>query len=375
MDAVRRVMESGKVNYWTGEECQAFERAFANSVGCAKAVALCNGTAALELAIYALGIPEGSEIITSARTFISSASCAVMQGCVPVTADVDPDSQNITAETIARVITPRTRAIIPVHLAGWPCEMDSIMALAEKHGLKVIEDCAQATGASYRGRPVGSFGHMAAFSFCQDKIISTGGEGGMVTTNDSDLWKRAWSYKDHGKSYDEVHFREHATGFRWLHESFGTNWRITGLQAAIGLAQLGKLQDWLEIRRRNLDRLNRAFQDFPCIRTTPAPSEIGHAGYKAYFFTRPENLKAGWSRDRILTEINARNILCFSGSCSQIYLEKAFIKHGFGPQEAFPVARELGDTSLMFLIHPTLTEQNMEDTIAAASEVFECASR
>jgi hypothetical protein len=373
--AVARVLESGKVNYWTGQEGRLFEREYAAAAGCDRAIALCNGTAALELAIHALGIPPGSEIITSPRTFIASASCAVMQGHVPVLADVDPVSQNITADTIERVITKRTRAIIPVHLGGWPCDMDPIMELAARHGIKVIEDCAQANGATYKGRPVGSLGHVAAFSFCQDKIITTGGEGGMLTTDDPDLWNRAWSFKDHGKSWDAVYNREHPLGFRWVHESFGTNWRMNEIQAVIGRAQLRKLPEWTRLRRENLKRLNEAFGKFDCIRTTPAPTDIGHAAYKAYVFVRPEHLKAGWSRDRILEEINARNIPCFSGSCSEIYLEKAFTRNGLGPSEPLPVARELGETSLMFLIHPTLSEQNIEETIAVSCNVFRQACR
>lgn len=375
VEAVARVMESGQVNYWTGQEAREFEKEYAAAAGCVKAIALCNGTAALELAIYALDIPPGSEIITSPRTFIASASCAVMRGCIPVLADVDPVSQNITAATIEKVITKKTRAVIPVHLGGWPCDMDPIMDLAESHGLRVIEDCAQASGATYKGRPVGSLGHMGAFSFCQDKIITTGGEGGMVTTHDPGLWNRAWSFKDHGKSWEAVYHRQHAPGFRWIHDSFGTNWRMTEIQAAIGRIQLRKLPEWTRIRRENLQRLHEALGAHACIRTTPVPDDIGHAAYKAYVFVRPDRLREGWSRDRIMEEINARNIPCFSGSCSEIYLEKAFTEQGLGPAERLPVARELGETSLMFQIHPTLTRQNMDDAIAVCDQVLGEASR
>ncbi|HLO65409.1 MAG TPA: DegT/DnrJ/EryC1/StrS aminotransferase family protein [Holophaga sp.] len=373
--AVTRALSSGKVNYWTGEEARAFEREYAAAAGTAHAIAVCNGTSALELAIYALDIPPGSEIITTPRTFIASASCIVMRGCIPVLADVDPVTQNITAATIERVLTPRTRAIIPVHLAGWPADMDPIMDLAQRHGLKVIEDCAQANGATYKGRPVGSLGHIAAFSFCQDKIITTGGEGGMVTTNDKALWERAWSFKDHGKSWDAVYNRQHAPGFRWLHESFGTNWRMTELQAAIGRVQLTKLPEWTRIRRANLARLNALWSRFSCLRTTPTPPEIGHAAYKAYVFVRPENLREGWTRDRILAELAERGVPSFSGSCSEIYLEKAFTSSPYGPFPTLPAARELGETSLMFQIHPNLTEANLRETEAAMAEVFAAASR
>lgn len=375
IEAVAEVMRSGKVNYWTGQEARLFEEEYAVASGCEFAVALCNGTSALELAIYALDIPPGSEIITSPRTFIASASCAVMRGCIPVLADVDPVSQNITAETIERVITPRTRAIVAVHLAGWPCDMDPICQLAERRGLKVIEDCAQANGATYKGRPVGGFGHVAAFSFCQDKIITTGGEGGMLTTNDKDVWRRAWSFKDHGKSWEAVYQREHKPGYRWLHESFGTNWRMTEIQAVIGRIQLAKLPEWTRVRRENLERINKVLGSFECIRTTPAPPEIGHAAYKAYGFVRPSLLKAGWDRDRIVSEIAGSGIPCLTGSCGEIYLERAFTDAGLGPMERLPVARELGDTSLMFLVHPNLTEQNKLDTAAVIRDVLERASK
>lgn len=374
-EAVARVLESGRVNYWTGQEARLFEEEYARAARAPKAIALCNGTAALELAIQALRIPEGSEIVTTPRTFIASASCIVLRGCVPVLADVDPVSQNLTAETIARVLTPRTRAIIAVHLAGWPCDMDPILDLARSKGLKVIEDCAQANGATYHGRPVGSMGDAGAFSFCQDKIITTGGEGGLLTTHDPEVWDRAWSYKDHGKSWDAVYNRQHGPGFRWLHESFGTNWRMTEVQAAIGRAQLAKLDSWTRIRRANLDQLNLAFQEFPCVRTTPTPPGIGHAAYKAYVFVRPEGLKPGWSRDRILGEILDRGIPCFTGSCSEIYREAAFTRNGLGPAEPLPVARELGETSLMFLVHPTLTPRNLGDMVEVGRDVFARASR
>ena len=248
IEAVSAVLASNRVNYWTGDRCQEFERGFAEWVGTRYAVALTNGTVALDVALRALGIGPGDEVITSSRTFMASASCIVATGAVPIFADVDADSQNVTAETIAAVLTPRTKAVICVHLGGMPCDMDPIMALAAKHDLKVIEDCAQAHGARYRGRSVGSIGHIGAWSFCQDKIISTGGEGGMMVTDDEEIFKKCWAFKDHGKSYDAVYHREHAPGFRWLHESFGTNWRMTEIQSVIGRLQLQKLDKWVETR-------------------------------------------------------------------------------------------------------------------------------
>jgi dTDP-4-amino-4,6-dideoxygalactose transaminase len=375
VEAVARVMKSGKVNYWTGSEAREFEKEFAEETKCKYAIALCNGTSALELAIYALDIPYGAEIITSPRTFIASASCAVMRGCRPVFADVDPWSQNITADSIRRVMTCKTKAIIAVHLAGWPCEMDSIMDLAESNGIKVIEDCAQACGARYKNRVVGSLGHVAAFSFCQDKIISTGGEGGMLTTNDTEIWKRAWSYKDHGKNWNLTNSQNVNTGFRWVHDSFGTNWRMTEMQAVIGRAQLKKLPEWLRKRQANLLKITESLGKHKCIRVAKIPPEINHAAYKAYAFVRGEELKIGWDRDRILNEINKRGIPCYSGSCSEVYLEKAFIDSDYKQESILQNARGLGGSSIMFLVHPTLTEQNISDTVSVIDEVLLCASK
>lgn len=374
-NAVLEVMRSGQVNYWTGEQGRLLEQEFADYTSCNYAIALANGTVALELALYALGVGPGDEVITTSRTFIASASAAVMRGATPVIADVDPNSQNITAETIEAVLTPQTKAIIAVHLAGWPCDMDEIMALAKARGIKVIEDCAQAHGATYKGRPVGSLGDVAAFSFCQDKIMTTGGEGGLLTTNDKDIWEKAWSFKDHGKSYDAVYNRDHPPGFRWLHESFGTNWRLTELQSAIGRLQLRKLPAWYEARRRHAAILTERFSSIDALRVTCPPPEAGHAYYKYYVFVRPERLRAGWNRDHVMQAINNEGIPCFSGSCSEIYLEKAFVEASLGPARPLPVARELGETSLMFLVHPTLAEQDMFDTVEAVEKVMAYATR
>lgn len=370
IESVRKVLESGKVNYWTGEEGRLFEKEFAAFAGCRYAIALANGTVALELALFALEIGPGDEVITTCRTFIASASCIVMRGAIPIMADVDPICQNITADTIRPHITPRTKAIISVHLAGWPCDMDPIMALAREHGIKVIEDCAQAHGAVYKGRPVGSLGDVAAFSFCQDKIMTTGGEGGMLTTDDELLWRKAWEFKDHGKSYDAVYNREHPSGFgfRWLHESFGTNWRLTEMQSAIGRVQLRKLPEWIRIRQRHAAILTECFSAIPALRVTSPPAVIGHSYYKYYVFLQPEVLKKNWSRDRIMDAVNAEGIPCFSGSCSEIYLEKAFL--GLAPKKVLPSARKLGETCLMFLVHPTLSDEDMADTCRALEKVL-----
>lgn len=372
-EAVRQILLSNKVNYWTGNEGRAFEKEFAAWLGCKYAIALANGTVALDLALKVLGIGSGDEVVVTPRTFLASASCIVNAGAVPVFADVDPDSQNINAKTIREVLSPRTRAIICVHLAGWPCEMDEIMALAEERGIHVIEDCAQAHGAKYKGRAVGTIGHVGAWSFCQDKIMTTGGEGGMLTTNIEALWSRAWSYKDHGKSWDAVYNRPHPPGFRWLHDSFGTNWRLTEMQSAIGRIQLRKLSQWVETRRKNALSLTRCFSRIPALRVAGPPAEIEHSYYKYYVFVRPEMLKNDWNLDRVLEAINAEGVPCFTGSCSEIYLEKAF-DNGLRPQQRLKIAKELGETSLMFLVHPTLTEVNIFETCRVVEKVMSSAA-
>ncbi len=372
---MRDVILSNKVNYWTGQETRYFEKEFAVWAGTEYAVALANGTVALDLALKALQIGVGDEVIVTSRTFLASVSSIVNAGAVPVFADVDLDSQNITPESIQRVLTPRTRAIICVHLSGWPCDMDPIMALAKSHDLKVIEDCAQAHGALYKGRPVGSIGHIGAWSFCQDKIMTTGGEGGMVTTNDRQLWADMWAYKDHGKSWDAVYEREHAPGFRWLHETFGTNWRMLEVQAVIGRIQLGRMEAWQAARLQNAQAIWSAASSLSALRVPEVPAEIQHAAYKCYVFVRPEHLKDGWSRDRILNEISSRGVPVFSGSCSEVYLEKAFDNTGWRPVERLPHAKELGENSLMFLVHPTMTQQEIVLTCKTLTDVIQQASQ
>ena len=375
IDAVVAVLKSGKVNYWTGEEGKNFEKEYADYTGTRYAVALSNGTVALELALKAAGVGEGDEVVVAPRTFIATASAVALCGARPVFADLDRESGNITAETIRPVLTSRTRAIIPVHLGGWPCDMDPIMELARKNGLVVIEDCAQAHGAEYHGRPVGSIGDMGAFSFCQDKIITTGGEGGMITTDNEEYWNRIWSLKDHGKSYQAVFNSEHPPGFRWLHESFGTNARMTEMQAAIGRIAVAKLPRWLEIRRRNAEIYARHLSGLSALHI-PTPSEdIKHAWYRFYLYVIPERLKPDWSRDRIMLELEKSGRPGRSGTCCEIYREKAFSGADLQPKERLPQARWLTENSLMLPVHPALSGEEIEDIAETVSRVVKEAAR
>ena len=374
-DAVSRVLLSNKVNYWTGTECREFEKEFAIWCGCDYGVALANGTVALDLAFKALGVGLGDEVIVTSRTFLASVSSIVNAGAVPVFADVSKDSQNITPESVREKISTKTKAILCVHLAGWPCEMDEMMALAAEFDLFVVEDCAQAHGAKYKGKSVGSIGHVGCWSFCQDKIMTTCGEGGMVTTNDRELWSKMWSYKDHGKSWESIYEREHAPGFRWLHDSFGTNWRMTEMQAAIGRIQLKRMQNWTAKRIGNANKIWQTAKNLPGLRVPILPEHIDHAGYKAYVFVDADALNVDWNRDRIMEEINRQGVPCYSGSCSEVYLEHAFDNTAFRPEKRLPNAQELGETSLMFLVHPTLTVEEIDKTCRVITSVLNEAQK
>lgn len=364
-EIAKRVLLSNKVNYWTGTEARDFETEFSSRFGCRYGIALANGTVAMDLALNALGLSSGDEVIVTSRSFIASASTVVNCGARPVFADVDRDSQNITVDTIAAVVTAKTKAVICVHLAGWPCDMASIVEYCKANNLFLIEDCAQAHGAEFQGQSVGSFGDVGAWSFCQDKIMTTAGEGGMITTNNMDLHRAMWSFKDHGKSWEKVHQPPVSTAFRWIHDSIGTNWRLTEIQAAIGRYQLEQLDDWSVQRRRNAAVLNAELADVDGIRiTVPAP-EFKHAYYKYYFFIEADALSAGWDRDRIIAEINACDVPCFSGTCPEIYREQAFVDL-LGPIDPHPVAQTLGETSVMLNIHPGVREEHL----AGAAEII-----
>lgn len=375
-EVVSAIITSNKVNYWTGNIGRKFEQEYASWTNVNHAIALANGTVALDLALQALGIGPGDEVIVTPRTFIASVSSVVTIGATPVFADVELDSGNISPRTINEVISPKTKAIIPVHLGGWPCDMDAIMTLAEQHDLFVIEDCAQAHGAKVSDAMVGSIGHVGAWSFCQDKIMTTGGEGGMVTTNDEELWSRMWSYKDHGKSWGAVYNREHPPGFRWLHESFGTNWRMLEMQAAIGRIQLARMAEWTTLRTRNARALQAILQTFPDAIRVPDPGPgFTHAYYRQYGYIKPGGLKSGWTRDRIIEDIVSQGYPAFQGSCSEVYLEKAFDGTGWRPEQRLPAARELGETSIMFLTHPSITENQLEGYCNAVLRSVEKAAR
>lgn len=373
-EAVRAVLESGRVNYWTGEQGRLFEKEFARFAGVEYAVAVANGTTALEIALHALGIGAGDEVVVPAATFVATASAVVARGARPVVVDVERSSQCLSAATVEPAITERTRAVIVVHLGGHPVEMAPILDLARERGLFVVEDCAQAHGARREGRSVGSFGHIAAWSFCQDKIMTTGGEGGAITTDDEKLWRRCWEQKDHGKSWSEVHRGSHAPGFRWLHHRFGTNSRMTEMQAAIGRTQLHKIETWSSTRRRHGAALREALDPLRCLRLTETDTQSDHAYYRFSGFLDASRLKDGWDRDRFVASVAAEGVPCLHGGCPEIQREVAFDRFP-AQQEHLPVAAELGRSSFALLVHPTLRDADVDDVASAVRKVALAASR
>lgn len=376
---VKNVLEKGKVNYWTGNEGKQFEKEFGEYCGTDFAIGLSNGSLALSSCYLAAGIGKDDEIITTPRTFIATASSAVLLNAKPIFADVDFVSGNITAKTIEPLITKKTKAISIVHLGGWPAEIFEIKELAKQNNLILIEDCAQAHGAGYikdnEFISVGSIGDMGSWSFCQDKIMSTGGEGGMVTTNNKFIHKKIWSLKDHGKSYSKVISKNENLGFRWLHDDFGSNFRITEMQSAIGRVQLKKLSEWNQLRYRNAMILSEKLRKLRLVRLALPPNNLRHGWYKYYCYLNLEALSSNWNRLRIIQEISNMGYPAYVGGCSEIYLEKAFINRKLNPKKRLPNAKSLGETSLMFLIHPTISEENMNKYSNKICEVLKKAMR
>lgn len=369
VEAAKEVLVSGKVNYWTGNLTKQFEQEFAKYHSQKYGIALSNGTLALELALFGLGIGAGDEVITTSKTFIASASCIFQCGATPVVADIDLNSQNVTVETLAPLVTSKTKAIIVVHLGGYPCDMPAIMKWAKNKGLFVIEDCAQAHGAKIGDQLVGSFGDISAFSFCQDKIMTTGGEGGIVINNDEAIFKKMWSFKDHGKSFELAHQKSHGFEFRYIHEDFGSNYRFTEFQSAIALKQLEKLKGWVEKRRHLAHAIMDGLAHVSGMKFSTVAKDIYHSYYRLYAFLDIGKFKPGWNRSRFIEAINAEGVPCMVGSCSEIYLENAFTKNNLGPKERHKNACILSETSIVFLVHPTLDDKYINDVIAAVRKV------
>mgnify|MGYP006075360503 FL=1 len=376
------MLKSGKVNYWSGNEGKKFENEFSNYLGNKYSIALSNGSVALEVALQALKLKKKDQIIVSPRSFIISASCTINLGLKPIFADVDSNG-NLNIEGIKKIYNKNIKAIILVHLNGLPCDLDPIVKFAKKNKIYLIEDCSQAHGAIYKGKKVGTFGDISTWSFCQDKIISTGGEGGLISTNNKKLWLKCWSLKDHGKNYNSVFFKKHKIGFRWLHDNFGSNYRMTEMQAILGRAQLKILDS--QIKKRNiiaslyLDELRDYYEKYNILKKPnfnykfslnkkykKLSSKSTHAFYRLNLFINKDKV----NQLKLLEQFNQKKIDCGVGSCPEIYREKVFKKFKLYPKKRLTNAKLLGETSITFPIDANRKLTKVKREILLIKRIF-----
>lgn len=373
--AVQSVLQSARINYWTGDQGRAFELELAKRFDISHALIMANGTVALEAALRALGIGAGDDVIVTPRSYFASTGAVLSVGARPVFADVDRCSQNLTAQTIEAALTKNTRAILPVHLAGWPCDMPAIMALAEEKNLSVIEDCAQSHGASWSDIPVGSFGHANAISFCQDKIITSGGEGGAVFTNNRDVSNRLWSLRDSGKAGLTNSDAQTRSGFVYSRSVLGSNLRMTEMQSAIGRLQLTKMDFWLQQRRKNAALYFANLASCSLLRLEAPPTEAQHAYYQFYLYVRTKHLRSGWDRDRIVSELRALGVPAVAGACGEIYREPLVQGLGLSPPRPLAVAQELACSSIALPVYPTLSADQIDRIVDCINRVMAMGRR
>ncbi len=366
---VNSIISSGKINYTEGSYGIKFEKEFSKFVGNKYSVAICNGTAALEVAIKSLRLPKNSEILVPARSFFSSASCIVNTGYVPVFVDVDLSTQNISIDDIKKKITKKTKAIICVHLAGLPCDMYGIKKIINKKKISIIEDCSQAHGASIDNKQVGSFGDISTWSFCNDKIISTLGEGGMISTNKKKLYLFCKRIINHGTNLKD---NKKTEKFIYNKDYFGTNLRITEIQSCAGLEQLKKLKK-IQKKRENISKsyhkiLSRYKSYFNCYYPS---KKIKSAWYRLYFFLRTDLKKYQKLRFKIIQDLRKNNLKCFTGSCPEIYLEKAFKKLNNSKIIRLKNCKTLGETSIALEINHTLKYSQHKKKILILKQVID----
>lgn len=370
IQAVIDVLRSDYIT--TGPAVEAFEKKVAEYVGAKYAVAVSNGTAALHIACLAAGIGQGDEVITTPITFAASANCVLYCGGTPVFADIDPQTYNIAPEEIEKKITSRTKAIIPVHFTGQPCDMDAITAVAKKHGLTVIEDGAHALGASYHGKKIGSFSDMTIFSFHPVKPITTG-EGGMVVTDNEELYQRLKLFRSHGITRDhslmencgktdpgtgaESDIRTETGSWYYQQIELGFNYRMTDIQAALGSSQMDKLDGFLKRRREIVERYQKAFSDHPDIGIPYLP-EHAESGWHLYIIRVPAD-----RRKRVFQKLQSAGI-GVNVHYIPVYQHPYYQKHGFDTV-CCPKAEELYGQMISLPIYPGLTEEEQEQVIEA----------
>ena len=347
INQVSLILKSGKVNYWTGKYCKIFEKNFSNYHKIKYSVTVNSGTSALECAIKSLNLKQGSEIITTPRSYYTSASSIINCGMKPKFSDISIDSQNLDPIKLEKSINKKTKAIICVHLSGYPCDMNRILKIAKENKIYVIEDCSQAHGASILNKKVGSFGDISAWSFCQDKIISTGGEGGMVATNKLTLYKKVLSIKDNGRNYEKIKRISYSGSFNYIHDFIGSNYRMTEIQAIIGISQLKRLDQMILRRNSNAKVFNNYFHDLDNIFLLLQNSKNTNAYYRYYLF-----VKKSKNQKILINKIRSKGIECIAGSCPEIYLEKYF-KNNFKVKEMFG-AKYLATRSVCLKVDQTL---------------------
>jgi dTDP-4-amino-4,6-dideoxygalactose transaminase len=380
---VIQVIKKNKTNYWTGQECKKFEKEFSKFHDTKYSIAVSNGSVALEIALKALNLEKTDTVIVTPRSFIISASCVLNLGLKPVFADVD-ENGNLSIDGIKKVFNKKIKAIIIVHLNGLPCDLDPILKFVKKNKLFLIEDCSQAHGAVYKNKKVGSFGHISTWSFCQDKIISTGGEGGMISTNNKKLWLKCWSLKDHGKNYHSVFYKKHKIGFRWLHDQLGSNYRMTEMQAVLGREQLKTLDQ--QIKKRNIianlyiNRLKDYYQKFDVInvpnfkhqtcslkKNLKSCDKCRHSYYRLNLFINIKKI----NQIKLIEELNKKKINCGVGACPEIYREKVFKKLKFYPKKRLVNAKLLGKSSIVFPINPNRSLVNIKSEIDSIRKILD----
>jgi dTDP-4-amino-4,6-dideoxygalactose transaminase len=366
---VSNVIKSGKINYTTGKYGKKFEYEFSKYVGNKYSVAICNGTAALEVAIKSLKLPKRSEIIVPARSFFASASCIVNTGYTPVFVDVDLLTQNVCLKDLKKKINWKTKAIVCVHLAGLPCDMYGIKKIAKKNKIKIIEDCSQAHGASINNKQVGSFGDVSTWSFCNDKIISTLGEGGMISTNNKKIYEFCKRYINHGTV---LKIEKNLDKFIYSKDYFGTNLRITEIQSIAGLEQLKNLEK-IQIYR---DKVAKNYFDFiskyqKYFYSYYPSKEIKSAWYRFYFFVKINSKDDQKTRYKIIKDLKKKNLRCFTGSCPEIYLEKSFRKLKGFKQKRLKNCKILGETSIALDIDHTIRYHEHKENLLILKNVIE----
>jgi dTDP-4-amino-4,6-dideoxygalactose transaminase len=345
--AVEDVLRSGKVNYWTGPKGMEFEKKFAEWQGSKYAISVATGTAALHVALTAMGIGPGDEVIVPSYTFIASSFSIVQAGAIPRFADVNIEDHCVSVESAEKLVNARTRAIMPIHLYGNVCDMDKIWAFAKKHHLLVIEDNAEAFGGSYKGKKTGTLGDIAGCSFCQNKTFTTGGEGGMVTTDNEKYAWTARSFRDHG--YDvktRLSLLELEQKLPYIHNMVGWNYRMTEMQSAIGLAELERMDNWnMPIRRRNAKIIIDKIKDLPLVLYTPVDTDERRNGWYVMAFSLDiENMTCN-IREFAEAAV-AEGATVWKVFWPQCHTEQAFQQHKSFGRSGFPfTSKEYTDQS------------------------------